>query len=198
MNKAVEHLQHELANIRTGRATPGKNKRSQQGWAGRLVLAQHEHINHRMPHCMLPGCTAAVEAEQLPLGVGAGMLDHLKVDVYGERMPLKACGTVLVRDPQLLAISVFDPSVRNPSVLPWVYHPALPALARLQSLRCRSMFLQALSVAITCLKALSWCLPASPCPAVQTMDAIQKAIRESPLQLNPKAEGQEILVPIPR
>lgn len=34
--------------------------------------------------------------------------------------------------------------------------------------------------------------------AVQTMDAIQSAIRESPLQLNPKAEGQEILVPIPR
>ena len=40
-----------------------------------------------------------------------GMLDHLKVDVYGEKLPLKACGTVLVRDPQLLAISVFDPSV---------------------------------------------------------------------------------------
>lgn len=92
MSKAVDHLQHELAGLRTGRATPG-------------------------------------------------MLDHLKVEVYGERMPLKACGTVLVRDPQLLAVTVFDPS---------------------------------------------------------TLGAVQKSIHDSPLQLNPVVEGQEVLVPIPR
>ena len=48
---------------------------------------------------------------------------------------------MLVRDPQLLAISVFDPA---------------------------------------------------------SIDPLQKAIRESPLGLNPRAEGQEVLVPIPR
>lgn len=39
------------------------------------------------------------------------MLDHLRVEVYGERVPLKGCATVTVRDPQLLAITVFDPEV---------------------------------------------------------------------------------------
>ncbi|PSC69617.1 ribosome recycling factor [Micractinium conductrix] len=92
MERALGHMQGELANIRTGRASPG-------------------------------------------------MLDHLKVDVYGDRMPLKACGSVSVRDPQLLAVTVFDSD-------------AVPAVV--------------------------------------------KAIAESPLKLNPRAEGQEVLVPIPR
>ncbi|PRW59470.1 Ribosome-recycling factor [Chlorella sorokiniana] len=92
MEKSLEHLQGELANIRTGRATPG-------------------------------------------------MLDHLKVDVYGDRLPLKACGSVSVRDPQLLAITVFD-------------QDAVPSVV--------------------------------------------KAVAESPLRLSPRAEGQEVLVPIPR
>lgn len=59
MDKALEHMQHELANIRMGRATPG-------------------------------------------------MLDHLKVEAYGEKMPMKAVGTVTVKDPQRLAVTVFD------------------------------------------------------------------------------------------
>lgn len=87
----MDHLQHELSNIRTGRAT-------------------------------------------------SGMLDHLKVDVYGERLPLKAVGSATVRDPQLLAVTLFDPS---------------------------------------------------------TLDAVVAAIANSPLQLNPRAEGQEVLVPVP-
>ena len=62
--RAVEHLQLELASLRTGRATPG-------------------------------------------------MLDHLKVDIYGERLPLKACAAVTVRDAQLLAVSVFDSNSIN-------------------------------------------------------------------------------------
>ncbi len=33
---------------------------------------------------------------------------------------------------------------------------------------------------------------------MQTLSNIEKAIRESPLQLNPKIEGQEVLVPVPR
>lgn len=87
----MQHLQHELANIRTGRATPG-------------------------------------------------MLDHLKIDAYGERVPMKAVGTVSVRDSQLLAVSLFDPSLAN---------------------------------------------------------AVVAGIAQSPLKLNPRAEGQEVLVPVP-
>ncbi|KAK9916955.1 hypothetical protein WJX75_009186 [Coccomyxa subellipsoidea] len=70
-----------------------------------------------------------------------GMLDHLKVDVYGDRMSLKSIGSVSVRDNQMLVVSAFVP---------------------------------------------------------QTLQNIEKAIRESPLQLNPKLEGQEVLVPVPR
>ncbi|CAL8467186.1 g6722 [Coccomyxa elongata] len=70
-----------------------------------------------------------------------GMLDTLKVDVYGERMSLKSIGSVSVRDQQMLVVSAFDP---------------------------------------------------------QTLPNMEKAIRESPLQLNPKIEGQEVLVPVPR
>lgn len=33
---------------------------------------------------------------------------------------------------------------------------------------------------------------------LQTVQNIEKAIRESPLQLNPRIEGEEVLVPVPR
>lgn len=88
---AVEHLQHELANIRSGRATPE-------------------------------------------------MLDFVQVETYGEKSPLKSVAAVSVRSSQLLALSVYDPS---------------------------------------------------------TVDNVVKAIRNSPLQLNPSREGQEVLVPVP-
>lgn len=47
--------------------------------------------------------------------VSAGMLDRIKVAAYGESTPshtLKSLAGVAVRSPQLLAVSVFDPSVR--------------------------------------------------------------------------------------
>lgn len=44
-------------------------------------------------------------------GPRSGGLGCLQVDVYGDRLPLKACGSVSVRDPQLLAITVFDQDV---------------------------------------------------------------------------------------
>ena len=91
MEKSIDHFQHELANIRMGRATPG-------------------------------------------------MLDHLKVDAYGEKAPMRAVGTVSVKSPQLLAVTVFDNSLVN---------------------------------------------------------SVASSIASSPLELNPKIEGQEILVPIP-
>lgn len=64
MRKSVEHFQHELANIRMGRATPG-------------------------------------------------MLDHLHVNAYGEKLPMKAVGTVSVRSSQLLAVTCFDPNLAS-------------------------------------------------------------------------------------
>jgi len=39
------------------------------------------------------------------------MLDALKVDLYGERLALKAVGSVSVRDAQMLSVSPFDPQV---------------------------------------------------------------------------------------
>lgn len=62
MQAAIEHLQHELAGVRTGRANPG-------------------------------------------------LLENLMVDAHGEKIPLKACGSVTVRGPQLLAVVLFDQSV---------------------------------------------------------------------------------------
>lgn len=41
------------------------------------------------------------------------MLDALKVDLYGERLALKAVGSVSVRDTQMLSVSPFDPQVLN-------------------------------------------------------------------------------------
>ena len=42
-----------------------------------------------------------------------GMLAHIKAEAYGERMPLASLATVLVRDSQLLSVTVFDPAVRT-------------------------------------------------------------------------------------
>ncbi len=69
------------------------------------------------------------------------MFDHIKADVYGERMPIKAVGTSSVRDAHLAVVTVYDPD---------------------------------------------------------NADAVAKAIRESPLGLDPQVEGAEVLVRIPR
>lgn len=34
--------------------------------------------------------------------------------------------------------------------------------------------------------------------SAQALPLIEKAVRDSPLKLNPRKEGQEILVPVPR
>ncbi|WIA13115.1 hypothetical protein OEZ85_006713 [Tetradesmus obliquus] len=92
MEQALEHLQHELAGVRTGRAQPG-------------------------------------------------LIENILVDAHGEHMPVKACGTVTVRNPQLLAVSLYDAELGA---------------------------------------------------------AVVKAIRNSPLSLNPAHEGNEVLVQLPR
>jgi len=38
------------------------------------------------------------------------LVDNLKIEVYGQAMPLKACATVTVQDARTIAITPFDPS----------------------------------------------------------------------------------------
>jgi hypothetical protein len=63
MEATVEHLQHELSGVRTGRANPG-------------------------------------------------LLENLLVDAHGDRIPIKACGSVTVKNSQLLAVVLYDITVR--------------------------------------------------------------------------------------
>lgn len=87
MSRAVEYLDQELANVRTGRASPG--------------------THHVMPFCSKwHACTS-------PMLLTAGLLDNLKVQVYGQKMPLRAAANVSVRDAQTLLVTAFDPSVRH-------------------------------------------------------------------------------------
>jgi len=89
----------------------------------------------------------AVDHLQATLGsmhtgrASAGMLDLVRVEVYGDTVPMKGVAAISVRDAQMLAVSVFDPS---------------------------------------------------------TVQTVEKAIRDSPLGLNPTISNQEILVPVPR
>ncbi len=41
------------------------------------------------------------------------MLDHIRVEAYGGLVPLKEVGQVAMKSPQLLSVTVFDPSVRQ-------------------------------------------------------------------------------------
>jgi ribosome recycling factor len=43
-----------------------------------------------------------------------GMLDNLKVEVYGQQMPLKAVGNITAPEAQLLQITPFDPNNLQP------------------------------------------------------------------------------------
>lgn len=94
MDKSIERLQDILASVRVGRASPGDQDRL------RAAVIERPRQGCCMRNCNM---------------WHAGMLDHLKVDAYGERMSLKSLGSVSVRDGQLLAVSAFDPGVRASS-----------------------------------------------------------------------------------
>jgi ribosome recycling factor len=83
MKSAVEHYTHELAGVRTGRANPG----------------------------LIENLQVAVEGGGGGGGSGGGGSgSHHSHHPHGH-VPLRALGTVTVRDPQTLAVSVFDPSM---------------------------------------------------------------------------------------
>lgn len=89
MKAAIEHYSHELAGVRTGRANPG------------LIE------NLQVP---------TESAPQAPPGSGGGSGGHNQQHQQAHRhghanVPLRALGTVTVRDPQTLAVSVYDPAM---------------------------------------------------------------------------------------
>lgn len=40
-----------------------------------------------------------------------GLIENIIVDAHGDNTPVKACGHVIVRNPQLLAVQLFNPEV---------------------------------------------------------------------------------------
>ena len=91
MSRAVEYLEQELASVRTGRAS-----------AGTLSAAAYSK-----PYAM------SADADTLLTHAPSGLLDNLKVQVYGQRMPLRGAANVSVRDAQTLLVTAFDPSVSS-------------------------------------------------------------------------------------
>lgn len=88
MSQAVDYLEQELARVRTGRASAGT----------------HSAAAYSKPYAQLtPANTNAP----------SGLLDNLKVQVYGQRMPLRGAANVSVRDAQTLLVTAFDPSVSS-------------------------------------------------------------------------------------
>ena len=92
--------------------------------AAARVRDKHLHVRHRAT-CPLnvstrghgqvvPGTAVKFDAALMPFICNAHYprCSHAQAEAYGERMPLSALATTLVRDPQLLVVNVFDPAVR--------------------------------------------------------------------------------------
>ena len=91
----------------------------------------------------MDGALEALKREFAGLRTGrasAGLLDPIKVEAYGQSMPLNQVGTVGVPEPRMLTVQVWDKSM---------------------------------------------------------VGAVERAIRDSELGLNPSADGQLVRVPIP-
>jgi Ribosome recycling factor len=136
MDKAIAHLQQEFASLRTGRAAPGAAQHANLALettrrTGFLILGSFAVLLTCQPtttevwrrivcmsvyHCKLASHCFYMSVHLYKLAshclAQTGMLDHVKVEAYGETMLLKNLATVSVKDPQLLVVTVFDPSVR--------------------------------------------------------------------------------------
>jgi ribosome recycling factor len=91
MKAAVEHYSHELAGVRTGRANPG--------------LIENLQVPVSSPSEQ-PSSSSSSSGSGSSGGKGGGGSHHGHAHV-----PLRALGTVTVRDPQTLAVSVYDPTM---------------------------------------------------------------------------------------
>jgi hypothetical protein len=123
-------------------------------------------------------------------GCVAGMLDHIRVEAYDEKMPLHTLATVLARDAQLLVASVYDPAVRTVLHVSVIYTAA--GYSWLQH-SCRKNDRGSVLEPDT---HTGFAMLFSA--RLQTLPAVEKAIASSPLGLNPRIDGQEILIPVPR
>ena len=50
-------------------------------------------------------------SRQSYVGFSKGLLDNIKVEAYGEKVPFKSLAACTVREAQLLAVTAFDPGV---------------------------------------------------------------------------------------
>lgn len=99
MQQPIDNLKTNLSGIRTGRASPGVPDRTGH-CSNEIESADHGPFSQTSARTDQNWC--------------AGMLDIIKVAAYGEQTPsqsLKSLASVAVRGPQLLAVSVYDPSV---------------------------------------------------------------------------------------
>lgn len=70
------------------------------------VQAGHPQVNMLLLGQLRP-CSELTHART------SGLLDSLKVQVYGQKMPLRSAANVSVRDAQTLLVTAFDSSVRT-------------------------------------------------------------------------------------
>jgi ribosome recycling factor len=93
MKTAIEHYSHELAGVRTGRANPG--------------LIENLQVPVDTPAAAGPAAAGGG-------GSGGGQQQQQQQQQHHHghaHVPLRALGTVTVRDPQTLAVSVYDPAM---------------------------------------------------------------------------------------
>ena len=81
-----------------------------------------------------PEATAVKMQHRVNAVIPAGLLDHLKVDAYGDKLSLRSMASVSVRESQLLAVSAFDAQVA-----PGCLSPSRTCQALLQSQECLAL-----------------------------------------------------------
>lgn len=134
MDRVVERLEQQLATLRSGRASAGMLDRIQVRACTALVtvtvsaLACEQQfgppcVGHSLCGGRAMKQAASALAFRQTTQLSRSLCDR-QAEAYGERMPLSALATTLVRDPQLLVVNVFDPSVRS-QLLPCQL-PAIP------------------------------------------------------------------------
>ena len=115
------------------------------------------------------------------------MFNHLTVDAYGEKMGLAQCGQCTLQSERQMLINVFDPSVGR--------HRRRCRAAEGRASASRPQFTRAPgSRAHLESPAPPPCLLCSR----QLGSAVQKALLEAELDLNPSLEGSTVKVPIPK
>src|SRR4051794_8238989 len=91
MEKALDHLKHELRGVRTGRANPA---------LGEFV---------KVDYYRSPTHPKAIPSHNRPGRANPAMVEFVKVDYYGSPTDLKAIASINVPEPTQLLIKPFSP-----------------------------------------------------------------------------------------